>query len=110
MLFGDLGADAFLFARPEECGDVVRDFASGEDRIEIVGSGFGLTAIGQIAPEMFESGSGLPAVLAKPGPVFYLETGFQGLWFDPTGGTTDDILIVAGFETGTPEAADIFIV
>ena len=82
----------------------------GTGRIEIVGAGFGLAAIGQITPDMYESGAGLPANLVATDAVFYLDTDGQGLWFDPTGGATDDIQIVAGFETGTPMQADIFIV
>jgi hypothetical protein len=91
-------------------GNVVRDFVRGEDRIEVLGASFGLAVIGQITTDMFETGAGLPANLATTDAVFYLETGGQGLWFDPTGGATDDIQIVAGFETGTPSQEDMFVV
>lgn len=76
----------------------------------LAGAGFGLAAIGQITPDMYESGAGLLASLTATGPVFYLDTEGQGLWFDPKGGATDDIQIVAGFETGTPLQGDIFVV
>ena len=98
------------FASLTEGGDVVRDFVSGEDRIEIVGAGFGLAAIGPITAEMYESGHRPAGEPDRQRPVFYLDTDGQGLWFDPTGGATDDIQIVAGFETWTPLQADIFVV
>ncbi len=110
VLFGGTGADSFVFASLADGGDLVRDFVSGVDRVEIVGAGFGLAAIGQITADMYESGAGLPATLTATDAVFYLDTQGQGLWFDPTGGATDDIQLVAVFETGTPLQADIFIV
>ena len=109
VLFGNSGADVFLFSRPSDGGDVVRDFNAAEgDSVAVDSGGFGLSAglAGQFLPDaMFESGSGLPAVFQANGPVFYLETQNHGLWFDPTGGSSGDLTIVAGFETGMPTNA-----
>ncbi len=110
VLWGGLGADTFVFADPSHGGDVVRDFISGTDTINISQTGFGLSVNGALAADMFETGNGLPSDFAASGPVFYLDTTGNGLWFDPTGGTSTDVTIVAGFETGTPVLSDIFIV
>ncbi len=110
VLWGGLGADTFVFSDPSHGGDVVRDFVSGTDTIHIDQAGFGLGVNGALPAGMFETGSGLPSSFAASGPVFYLDTTGNGLWFDPTGGSSADVTIVAGFETGTPELSDIFIV
>ncbi len=107
--WGGLGADSFVFSSPSDGGDVVRDFVSGIDTIVINQTGFGLGASGPLSSEMFESGDGLPAGFTASGPVFYLETVGGGLWFDPTGGSSSDVVIVAGFETGRPDFSDIII-
>ena len=114
VLFGNGGADTFAFLQPSDGGDVVRDFNAAEgDTVAIDLVGFGLSAAlaGQFLPDaMFESGSGLPASFLANGPVFYLETQNHGLWFDPTGGSSGDLTIVAGFETGMPtNAHDLLI-
>ncbi len=108
VLYGDTGADIFFVFNAAQGGDVIRDFFTGEDKLYVDPLGMGLDASysGQISAGMFSSGEGLPAELAS-GPQFYLETGGQGLWFDPTGGGTGDMFIVAGFETGVPQWSDI---
>jgi serralysin len=110
VLWGDSGADQFLFFLASEGGDVIRDFVSGIDTVGISSLGFGLNFTGALRAGMFESGNGLPATLAAIGPVFYYDTTGHGLWFDATGGSSADITIIAGFETGTVKAADIFVV
>lgn len=109
VLYGGAGADRFFVLSAGEGGDVVRDFVSGEDRLLLDPTGFGLDSswTGQIAETMFSSGNGLASSLGS-GPQFYLETAGQGLWFDATGGDTSDIVIVAGFETGVPQWSDIY--
>jgi serralysin len=95
---------------PDEAGDVIRDFVSGEDQASYVDPlGFGLDGswTGVISETMFSTGNGLVGTLGS-GPQFYLETAGQGLWFDATGGDTADIVIVAGFETGVPDWSDIY--
>ncbi|MGH1350057.1 MAG: calcium-binding protein [Methyloligellaceae bacterium] len=110
VLFGSTGADTFHFSSPTDGGDVVRDFISGEDKISIDQIGFGLSFSGSLPTEMFETGEGLPAEFDATGPVFYLDTTGQGLWYDPTGGSSVDVMIVAGFETGVPELGDIDVI
>ncbi|MGH1350055.1 MAG: beta strand repeat-containing protein [Methyloligellaceae bacterium] len=109
VLYGDAGADTFYFTDPSEGGDVVRDFVSGVDTVGIDQAGFGLAVSGPLPASMFETGAGLPANFSAAGPVFYLDTVGQGLWFDPTGGSSADVMIVAGFETGVPALTDIEI-
>ncbi len=109
VLYGDTGADIFFVFNQAQGGDVIRDFFTGEDRLYVDPLGMGLDASysGQISASMFSSGEGLPATLGT-GPQFYLETGGQGLWFDPTGEGTGDMFIVAGFKTGVPQWSDIW--
>jgi Ca2+-binding RTX toxin-like protein len=109
VLYGGAGADTFFVLSAGEGGDVIRDFVSGEDRLLLDPTGFGLDGSfsGQIAETMFSSGNGLALSLGS-GPQFYLETAGQGLWFDATGGDTSDIVIVAGFETSLPQWSDIW--
>ncbi|HSI02147.1 MAG TPA: phosphatase PAP2 family protein, partial [Reyranella sp.] len=89
-------------------GDVVRDFITGVDRIG-AGQGFGLGFSGILPSSMFVAAAGLPGSFASNGPVFFFETVGRNLWFDPTGGLSDDITVVAGFETGAPVASDIVV-
>ena len=114
VLFGGSGADTFLFTQLSDGGDVVRDFnAAEDDTVAIDHAGFmldGSLAGSALPAAMFESGAGLPADFTVAGPLFYLDTANHGLWFDPTGGTSADIAIVAGFETGVPDHTDIFVV
>ena len=109
VLYGDTGADIFFVFNQVQGGDVIRDFFTGEDKLYVDPLGMGLDGSysGQISASMFSSGEGLPATLGA-GPQFYLETGGQGLWFDPTGEGTGDMFIVAGFETGVPQWSDIY--
>jgi polysaccharidase protein len=109
LLFGGDGADMFYFARPSDGADLVRDFVSGTDTVGINGVGFGLGFTGQLPASMFESGSGLPTSFRATGPVFYLDTGERGLWFDPTGGSASDAQRITRFEGGVPSSSDIVI-
>src|SRR5262249_25555398 len=92
VLWGDAGADTFFFAQPSDGGDVVRDFVSGTDKIGIDHVGFGLGFTGSLPAAMFETGNGLPTNFTASGPVFYLDTTGHGLWFDPTGGSSADVV------------------
>ena len=110
ILFGGSGSDEFRFDAPSEGGDLVRDFISGEDIITLASAGFNFGYTGMLNAADFSSGAGLPADLSGNNPQLYLDFDSQGLWFDPTGGDTSDIQIVAGFETGIPDYNDIFLV
>jgi Ca2+-binding RTX toxin-like protein len=44
MLTGGAGADSFHFASAEEAGDTITDFTSGQDKIVMSASGFGIEA------------------------------------------------------------------
>jgi Ca2+-binding RTX toxin-like protein len=111
VLWGGAGLDEFRFAQVSDGGDVIRDFVSGVDRIGIDAVNFGFGYTGALQAGDFTSGAGLPSDLESgAGPKFYFETETRGLWFDPTGGTTEDIVIVAGLETGLVTADDIVLV
>ena len=111
ILFGGAGADEFRFSRIADGGDVVRDFVSGVDTIAISAADFGFAYSGALLQTNFSAGAGLPSKLwGTFGPHLYFDTENGGLWFDGTGGTTEDIVIVAGFETGFVTAADIWLV
>jgi Ca2+-binding RTX toxin-like protein len=111
VLFGGSGFDRFRYYSPEEGGDVIRDFFAAEDGFQILSSNFGFGYTGALRADDFTSGAGLPFDLESgAGPKFYFETETRGLWFDPTGGTTEDIVIVAGLETGLVTADDIVLI
>jgi hypothetical protein len=101
----------FQFSWISDCGDVIRDFESGIDQVGINAFNFDVGYTGALQAADFSSGAGLPYDLQSgAGPKFYFETQTRGLWFDPTGGTTEDIVIIAGFETGTVNFSDIVLI
>jgi Ca2+-binding RTX toxin-like protein len=111
VLFGGSGFDRFRYYSPDEGGDVIRDFFAAEDGFQILSSNFGFGYTGALQAGDLTSGAGLPFDLESgAGPKFYFETETRGLWFDPTGGTTEDIVIVAGLETGLVTADDIVLI
>lgn len=110
FLAGGAGADTFVFNAPAEGGDVVCDFTHGVDVIEINAAGFGLPASGALPDAMFAQGDGLPASFASDAPTFYVDHNLDALWFDPTGGSSSDAVIVAGFLGDLPTASDFHLV
>jgi Ca2+-binding RTX toxin-like protein len=107
VLYGGTGADKFTWLLADEGGDVVRDFVSGTDTINLYTFGF-TGPEGQLSATAFASGDGLPADLGSAN--YYFDLTGRGLWYDATGGASDDIRIIAGFETGTVDYTDIFLV
>ncbi len=107
VLWGGDGADRFTWLLAAEAGDVVRDFTSGTDSINLYTFGF-TGPEGQLDAGSFATGNGLPADLGSAN--YYFDLTGRGLWFDASGGATDDIIIIAGFETGSVTHTDIFLV
>lgn len=109
-LKGGAGADRFLFDSVECFGDVILDFVSGEDQIQILGEQNGVTHRGSLdGTTIFLSGSGIPAAFEGDGPILYFEQTTGGLWLDASGGESADAVLVVGLHTGTVSAADVFI-
>lgn len=109
VLFGGAGADTFVFSDMTGIGDVVRDFISGTDRIEIQAGAFGVSNLAALAANQ-ETGAGLPASFTATGPVLYIETFWKGLWIDPDGGDASNMFNIFGMETGVLAFSDIDIV
>jgi Ca2+-binding RTX toxin-like protein len=103
FLVGGEGADTFVFTSPG-APDCVWDFVSGADVIELSRAGFGLPD--GVVPLIAE-GDGLPADFFSEVPVIYVDSAGAALWFDATGGASDDAVVVAGFVTGCPAASDL---
>ena len=89
---------------------MVCDFEHGVDTIEINAAGFGLSVSGALPDAMFASGQGLPADFDPHGPMFYADSNLHAVWFDPTGGSSSDAVIVAGFLGNMPTASDFHLV
>jgi Ca2+-binding RTX toxin-like protein len=111
ILFGGTGADEFRFGGPGEGEDLIRDFVSGEDRVTLEASGFGLIGTGTAADlALWQTGEGLAADFGTALPVLYYETFFRTLWFDPDGEDNANATALASLETGALQATDVFLV
>ncbi len=108
FLVGGAGADAFVFTGPADGGDFIWDFERGVDAIEISRAGFGLPASG--ADVTFAEGNGMPVHFDTDGPVAYVDDASHTLMFDPTGGSSADAVLIAGFISGIPGASDLHFV
>ena len=106
VLIGYFGADKFVVHANPADQDVIKDFETGIDKLQFSAAEFGI--VGGVYS--FQSGAGLPGTLSGTNPVFYFETGGKGIWFDPTGGTTVDIVKIGGLETGVLNSVDLLLV
>jgi Ca2+-binding RTX toxin-like protein len=108
ILFGGTGADTFVFNDATEGEDLIRDFITGEDRIELDAAAFGI-ATGNLAGQgVWQTDAGLPADFGTGGPVLYFDTVFNALFFDPDGGTSGNASALFALETGTLNEGDIW--
>jgi len=107
---GGTGADIIFYANPLEGGDTITDFLSGTDQLHFSAAGFGFAGPGLLDPSQFETGTGIPSDFLAIQEMFYYETGLNALWYDPTGGTSDDVMLIAELDTGFITASDILIV
>lgn len=57
-LTGGAGADTFVFNAPNDGGDLITDFTSGEDQLRFLAAGLGIhwEALGQVPPEYLPAG------------------------------------------------------
>jgi Ca2+-binding RTX toxin-like protein len=103
VLEGGSGDDTYFFASPADGGDTIVGFRSGQDVIQI--DVFNPAAVTLLGFE--DSTSSGPAV----GPALIYSDTTGELFWDPTGGSTDDQVLVATL-TNSPELvrADILLV
>ncbi|WP_373503675.1 M10 family metallopeptidase C-terminal domain-containing protein [Aestuariivirga sp.] len=100
---GGADVDRFVFQTAAEGGDIIVDFATGEDIIEIDRSGFGLTARYDLVFQQAASASGSR-------PVFLYNAATDELSFDANGAGAGGRTLLAHFATGVVAAGDILLV
>lgn len=100
---GGSGADVFVFDDAAGYGDLILDFETGIDLIEV-------DVADHLAGYLFASGDGLPPELVAGTNVFFYETGTRSLWYDGDGGSTANIIHVAGFNSGVLNEGDFILV
>jgi Ca2+-binding RTX toxin-like protein len=100
---GGAGADVFAFDDPAGYGDLILDFETGIDMIEV-------DVVNPLSGYLFASGEGLPSHVVSGSNMFYYETVTNSLWYDADGGSTANIVHVTGFNSGVIEAGDILLV
>ena len=100
---GGAGADIFRFGDAAGYGDLIIDFETGVDRVQV-------NVADHLAGYQFASGAGLPPELVVATNVFYYETVTNSLWYDADGGSTANIVHVTGFNSGVVNAGDILLV
>jgi serralysin len=111
-LTGGAGEDTFVFASPLHGIDVVTDFRSGTDHLEISAAGFagGLTA--GAAANLLAVTSLSESALADGLATFIFERAGSAagtLYWDATGGSLDDAVALASISTAII-AADLLVV
>lgn len=107
--YGGTGADDFLFLAKNHLGDLIYDFASGEDQIHLegYGNGFG-TYSGAVSADVFVTGTSNVAQDADDRLIF--RTTDQTLWLDRDGSGAKVAVLLADLQTGASlTAADILI-
>lgn len=112
-LTGGAGSDRFVFNVASEGKDTLTDFVTGTDKLVISAAGFGggLVASGSVSllavtdPSQASSGGS--------SGYFFFDTAGAGkgtLYWDPTGGASNDSLAIAVLSSGTVSAADFVLV
>jgi Ca2+-binding RTX toxin-like protein len=110
ILFGGADADVFLFKDASEGEDLIRDFVTGEDVIQLDAAAFGITGGSLTGQGVWQMGNGLPADFGTTGgPVLYFDTLFNALFYDADGGTTENAVALFALETGTLVETDIWV-
>jgi serralysin len=109
-LTGSTGSDTFVFSFPDQGLDVITDFRSGTDHVEISASGFGgLTAGGGASLLAVTSLAGSAGMDGLATFVFEKAGSAAGtLYWDANGGSFEDAVAVASIST-TILAADLLV-
>ncbi len=107
-LTGGTGADSFKFKTTTEGTDSITDFATGEDRIQVVSTNFGKLPVGTLAADRFVA-AGTP--LTSGDAVFLYHAGTGSLAFDSNGSGAGGVSTIATL-TGSKAlvASDIAVV
>jgi len=101
-LIGGAGGDVFRFDGAWYEADRLVDFKVGEDKIQIVGSAFGVSSMNDVV-----FANGLGSTVAGKAALHYVETTGQ-LYWDPTGGSTGDAKLLATLDNHAQLAASSF--
>lgn len=104
-LIGGVGADAFRFSRYDNGTDVVMDFQSGEDRIEVYGWSYGNLPDGVLSADRFALDA---PTNANDQFIFNTTTGV--LSYDADGIGSNAAVAIARLNVRTLSASDIFSV
>jgi len=111
ILTGGAGNDTFVFASAMEGFDTITDFRSGADRIEVSAAGLGGGLIAGAAANLLTVQSLGDAFFSQDIGTFIFEkagTTPGTLYWDPTGGSSDDAVPFASLATLV--TSDLFIV
>ena len=101
LLSGGAGADTYAFASWVGNGfDSILDFSSGQDKIQLTGSGFGLLAGTAIVNGVNFIAAASPFATSAQGTLLYA-TGFGILYYDPDGSGAGAAIALAQI-TGAP--------
>lgn len=104
-LAGGTGADVFVFVTTQGGRDMISDFASGVDMIQLEGSAFGFgTANGALSASVFVSSTSNAALDASDRFIF--RTGDSTLWYDKDGSGTKAAVLVADLQDGAVVTVD----
>ncbi len=109
-LTGGSGADVFLFETYADRSDVITDFASGVDVVQVNAAAYGFgTATGAISAAAFSSGT--TGLAQDASDRFIYNTTNGTLWFDRDGTGKVATVLLADFADGTVfVASDILLV
>ena len=113
ILTGGSGSDGFIFQNPEDGIDTITDFTSGADSIVVSAAGFGggLSAGGSVTLVKMSDVTGY--VHNGSSGVFLLDNSGSGqgtLYWDATGGSSDDAVAFANIGTANLIQSDFDIV
>lgn len=105
LLRGGSGADDFVWDSPDQGGDKVRDFQSGQDRLLFDSANFGGLLF--VGAENFVASRAGQAVDADDHFLYSTHTG--GLFYDSDGNGPEQRVLIGHIDGGAVSAADIFM-
>jgi Ca2+-binding RTX toxin-like protein len=112
-LTGGAGADRFVFNLASDGKDSITDFATGTDKLVISAAGFGGGLVAGGAVSLLSVTDPSQASSGSSSGYFFFDTSGAGkgtLYWDPTGGASNDAVAIAVLSSGTVSAADFVLV
>lgn len=112
-LTGGAGADRFVFNLASDGKDTITDFATGTDKLVISAAGFGGGLVAGGAVSLLSVTDPSQASSGNSSGYFFFDTSGTGkgtLYWDPTGGASNDAIAIAVLSSGTVSAADFVLV